>query len=644
MRFDRLTEVSYKSINGVDVELKPMTVLYGPNGAGKTNLLEAIALGLGEWGPLRPVTVRLPRAPQETRSEAMLWLRAGDEDWTSLKMCLLAEWTVALGGDIDGQPDDALDHPRPHEVFARYRAQAVAALARNGEPSFAELVVDHAQVFYWYGRWHLQVSSDDLDSSGLRLAAAAAESASTSQKLRSIATELATGGSALLWDELLWRAPEPIWATFDATTLEQIILSTIGVASQGPSFSRPGSSRQQATSAVMHDAAHAIAHVASRLMPNFAAAEGWPQIELQEGPSRSPQVRIFLGEDSEGSPLPLADAGEGIRRWVSIALQLACREVDRWGITLAARSPGLSRGMDRVVLLVDEPEAHLHPRALDEVAAWLLSRSREGCTVFVSTHSEHFLRLPSDEVAIATVTKLDGTTRVRSIHGVAATAIGGVASEMGLTPVSLLSLHNMLLFVEGEQDKFVLDEMAGAQLAAAGVYVIPLGGTAVLKTKSRLAQLAVHLVKPLGLRVGVLTDNTRDIGDSAESHEEHIMKSFRLAAASVGLRIEPFGLSKRDVTEYLDEEVCRQVAPQFPGWEAARNEHDRLKEGKAKNLSHFKAWVRDRYQLGIDDPETVRELARLCVLNGRLPYELLTAVARICEVAATPHSQRDAHR
>ncbi len=40
----RLQVAGYKSLDGVDVELDPLTVVFGSNAAGKSNLLDAIGL------------------------------------------------------------------------------------------------------------------------------------------------------------------------------------------------------------------------------------------------------------------------------------------------------------------------------------------------------------------------------------------------------------------------------------------------------------------------------------------------------------------------------------------------------------------------------------------------------------------------
>jgi len=120
------------------------------------------------------------------------------------------------------------------------------------------------------------------------------------------------------------------------------------------------------------------------------------------------RVRVTLEEG--GERLDLGRLGSGLARWVAASVRLACDDlvtpvirVTRDGITQTADAipqgllVGLASGLTREtvliepgnapgVVLVDEPEAHLHPAAIRSVAEWLKAVSTRSLAVFVTTH------------------------------------------------------------------------------------------------------------------------------------------------------------------------------------------------------------------------------------------------------------------
>jgi putative ATP-dependent endonuclease of OLD family len=125
------------------------------------------------------------------------------------------------------------------------------------------------------------------------------------------------------------------------------------------------------------------------------------------------------------------------------------------------------------VLLVEEPEVHLHP-ALEIAMMRYLKQISQRCQVFLSTHSTNFLD-GGDMINIYLVSKAD-ETKIQLLNLEDAQA--RIPKELGLR-LSSLFMFDRLVFVEGPSDEAVLREFAGkldVNLAQQNVGFIPIGG------------------------------------------------------------------------------------------------------------------------------------------------------------------------
>jgi predicted ATPase len=119
-------------------------------------------------------------------------------------------------------------------------------------------------------------------------------------------------------------------------------------------------------------------------------------------------------KDESGLRISLKDAGFGISQILPVLIQ---------GFY---SPPG-------TILILEQPEIHLHPRAQAELGDMLLAISQRGVRLLVETHSEHLLLrlrrrmaesqfpqddalvLPEDDMAIYYVERLDGRSEVREV-------------------------------------------------------------------------------------------------------------------------------------------------------------------------------------------------------------------------------------
>lgn len=126
------------------------------------------------------------------------------------------------------------------------------------------------------------------------------------------------------------------------------------------------------------------------------------------------------------------------------------------------------------VLLVEEPEVHLHPALETNLMGYLKKLSRE-CQVFISTHSTNFLDAPDME-SVFLVSKSDGCTQVQTLGFEEAEA--KLPKELGIR-LSSLFMFDRLVFVEGPTDEAIIREWASTlsvNLSQGNIGFISMGG------------------------------------------------------------------------------------------------------------------------------------------------------------------------
>jgi predicted ATP-dependent endonuclease of OLD family len=100
-----------------------------------------------------------------------------------------------------------------------------------------------------------------------------------------------------------------------------------------------------------------------------------PEIELSLIKTLTPYDSADIVRRFDGFELPIKQAGSGIEMVSSLIFLDTLAKISK----------------SEIVLLIDEPELHLHPKLQDKVASFLLGASRR-TQIFVSTHSPLFFR------------------------------------------------------------------------------------------------------------------------------------------------------------------------------------------------------------------------------------------------------------
>jgi hypothetical protein len=365
-----------------------------------------------------------------------------------------------------------------------------------------------------------------------------------------------------------------------------------------------------------------VALLATKLLPDFLDGSIRAEFEVPARLGEAPAVRVaYVERGTEQYARSVEDVGRGAARWIAASTQIAMHV-----LTNSADYPERpfdNQAFSGNVLLVDEPEAHLHPSAVASILRWCQRMTDWGFNIVVASHHEAFLRAPGDHIRFVKVSRdvESSSTQARSVLSSATPLLQELAAEVGMHPATVLSLHRAILFVEGPLDEAVLDEYAGAALEAAGVLIIPIHGT-----KNLEGLIDGEFPPRLGIKTGVLTDATVtatifDRSNTKRSSEE--IKLVRLIRRFEDQGLPPpdlFGLPEDDLLFAIPPEGIRQCFPTsespFPGWIEIREEC-RQAEGKDPSDSvDWKAYAEEQYGLPLTDADGVRSVVHTLDLAG----------------------------
>jgi energy-coupling factor transporter ATP-binding protein EcfA2 len=365
-----------------------------------------------------------------------------------------------------------------------------------------------------------------------------------------------------------------------------------------------------------------IANLATDILPDFIDGSIGAHITSPTLWGTMPKVLLEYQQRGATQCADSVDAaGAGAARWMAVAVQIALRIARDFPDVQHLRDLE-ERAASRYVLIVDEPEAHLHPSAVASMARWCDRMAALGFNLVVASHHEEFLRAATAGVTLVHVTRDPDlvTTSARTLSSAATQHLLELAADVGMHPATALSLHRAILFVEGPLDDAVLAEYGGLELDAAGVKILPVHGT-----KNLEGLIAVELVSELGMRMGILTDatDTDTMGERSNrkrsSEEKKVLRVLQIAAEKDLPAPMPFGVPEDDLLFALPADAIRDEylkGGPFPGWkELVKECRDSLGRGPSDSVN-WKAFAHERYGLPIDSPAGVRDVVRVLDLAG----------------------------
>lgn len=237
------------------------------------------------------------------------------------------------------------------------------------------------------------------------------------------------------------------------------------------------------------------------------------------------EIDAFQSEDRRG---PGRGAEMDIDQFLVEANGAGIREALRLLLDLQLKKPAL--------LLLEEPEVHLHPGLEHAVYGHLRDQS-EQVQMFVTTHSTNFV----DSVSFQNIYLVSRDERGRTqCEQIDQGDEARVPAELGLR-LSTVFMYDRLVFVEGASDEAVLRELAKTletDLASANVGFVQIGG--VRNFAHYAAEATIELLARRQVQVWFVVD--RD-----ERNDEEV----RAMEARVGARARLVVLQRRELENYL---------------------------------------------------------------------------------------------
>lgn len=611
MRLSRVFLLWYRSVNHLDFEAGPFTVLFGKNNVGKTNILEAV------YGVLAPTDM-----PGHFAGDTLARGVRGGDDNLPPHGAVYAQLEPGrrfddemFAFDLDG--DGRLESEYTVLNLNRLPVGQVAFIGHFDNPGV--MFFDPATYFtHTHAIAMERIVDVELDQ--------AFESAYVqSPRPRPVFVDWE-------FDDISERVTEAISAVLPLVSDRPEL--------RGNWFERADDEtpdtwrlRPEARRIVS-----AFANIATAILPDFVDGSIAANLEFRPNADTPRHVYVWFQERGGKRSEAVQDIGRGAARWIAASVQIAIHLLEHAHEIEMDANGGLKTGVfSGHVLFIDEPEAHLHPSAVQSIVRWCQRMVALGFNVVVASHHEEFLRASGAGQTLVHVTRDadTGQTNAYALPSLRTTRLLELAADVGMHPASALSIRRAVLFVEGPLDVAVLDTYAELELDAAGVMLIPIHGT-----KNLEGLVAVELVTEIGIKTGILTDDTDPAtmyGKSRgrRSGEEKKIIDLVEMMKEKGLPLPAvFGIPEKDLLFALPADAIREhLGGPFPGWKELVAECRASLEKSPSETVNWKVYAAEKYGLRIDTPDGVRDLVRaLDLANVPLP-SIRTVVDQIIEWA-----------
>ena len=249
------------------------------------------------------------------------------------------------------------------------------------------------------------------------------------------------------------------------------------------------------------------------------------------------EVDAFQSEETRRGPGRSAEMD--IDRFLVDANGAGVREALRLILDLELKRPSL--------VLIEEPEVHLHPGLEHAVYSYMRDKSQE-VQMFVTTHSTNFV----DSVSFQNIYLVSRDDAQRTVCQALDPGDGAlkIPAELGLR-LSTVFMYDRLVFVEGPSDEAVLREIAKTldlDLAKANVGFVQMGG--VRNFAHFAAQATLELLTRRNIKMWFVTD--RDERDDEDVQQMfHRLKGYAILKVLERRELENYLLDQTAVTEFI---------------------------------------------------------------------------------------------
>lgn len=434
MKLISITIKDFRSITSAyKVPLSDFSVLVGPNNEGKSNVLAAIVLALGllERGPVAYRRQQL----RYSYSDAI-----GTYSWNR-------DYPVGLQAEQpDGKSAITLEFRMTTEEVASFK-----------ETTKVNLNTDL--------KLRIHLGKDDARVE--LLLQGKAKQNLTEQKIFAIGTFAAN-------KVFLQYIPAVRTAEMAEGVINDILARRLSVLEKDPTYQSHIQAIEKLQQPILKTLSAELTATVSSFIPDVS------QINLQTGRtlarsiSRSTDITI-----NDGAITPLRMKGDGIKSLLAISLMKHAGEA-----ALGGRS---------LILAIEEPESHLHPRAVHRLRDVLQEVSKSS-QVILTTHAVPLVDRESPQRNVI----------VRGGQASSAKNLAEVRDALGVHQADNLTSARLLVIVEGEEDEEVLrawlpeiSSEVGAAIAAGELAFDAMGGAGNLEYKVRLHKAnicAVHVL------------------------------------------------------------------------------------------------------------------------------------------------------
>lgn len=622
MRLREVILLDYASVEYVKFEVKPFTILYGKNNSGKTNVLEAI------YGILSPAELDdedasrpLPSGLRGSGSPRGL----GHPPCGALIVELEAgapfdDNVLTLRPSVSEEPADGV--PLPTSQAARIVDSVKGWWTFNDPRDYFR------QLFQSWDDYSLSEYQDLSKHVAASRAALPPTSVNADPPLSIFLDWEIDNIETRVGDTLMAHLPS-IYRDGPLVLLKvrpPLILLTAEQASKfvapEPGTPKPETPESWEINKSLQESFDQFAALATSFLPDFL--DGSIQANIHVPTQWNDRFRMTLrycDRENEKSDV-VGSLGRGSGRWVAAAIQIALHLIVQGRHFDSAEVPREEK-FSGYVLLLDEPEAHLHPLAVKSIIRWCHRMVDWGFNIVVASHHEEFLRHSGADVARVHISRSGNPpeTQARTQLASATPLLQDLARDVGMHPATVLSLHRGILFVEGPLDKAVLDEYAAPALEAAGVAIVPIHGT-----RNWEGLIDGELTPRLGIKVGILTDDTDPAtmahrSNKKRSREETWVTRLQNSYADQGFPPPTsFGIPEKDLLFALPADGIRNCYPEtassFPGW-LQMLEECRAASGLGPSDSlPWKTYAEQQYGLPLSTAEGVRSLVHTLDLAG----------------------------
>lgn len=314
---------------------------------------------------------------------------------------------------------------------------------------------------------------------------------------------------------------------------------------------------------------------------------------------------------------------------------------------------------NNLLLMIDEPERQLHPGLQREIANWLRDSvlTQAQTQLLMATHALPFMRMgPSQE--LIRLRKLAGGSVMNSINAKRSDDFNQLAEDLGMDYGELLTLTKVILWVEGEHDRVILQSLFRERLWQHGITCIPMRGSSnggrVVTVGPLMAEIiglskAKSIVWFDGIRHSVIDElagnpsaasavlnrikEERKAKVEGATPEEEDACSLVAAAFRSGQTIQISAHPMGDIWDLLDpgsiESYADSVGVRYNHLAAMEDWRKQVKGGRRKSELKTK-FLLGQWELAVTT-ESMKRIADLMIEQGVSPHPELEAIVAECE-------------